>query len=81
MLSKYVRKAPLNSVPWSDRTRAGGPYLQVIFSWNQAARVLLDLFLRDPTSTHLVMGSTTTMACTSPLGPAGVRFVTRSTHH
>ena len=81
MLSRYVLNIPLNSVPWSDRTRAGGPYLHVMVSWNHVATVALDLSLIAPISTHFVIGSTATMAWTSPFRPTGVRFVMRSMHH
>jgi hypothetical protein len=81
MLSRYTLKAPLNSVPWSHLTRAGGPYRQVMVSWNHVATVLLALFFMGPISTHLVIGSTATTACISPPAPGGVRFVIRSMHH
>ena len=81
MLSRYVLNTPWNSSPRSERTRAGGPYRHVTFSWNQCITVALVLSVSAPTSIHLDMGSTATIACTSPLGPPGVRLVTRSTHH
>ena len=62
MLYKYVLNAPLNSNPWSDLTLAGGPYLQVTYSWNQEATVALALSFKAPISTHLVRGSTATIA-------------------